>query len=357
MTFRVNTRWSWTSAWAAAVPLLVASQPSSALNIALTNDDGWSAAGIQTLRDALVDAGHTVVLVASSENQSGMSDAIDLGVSNLRVTKQFEDGNPNGGSDKYSVALVSGVGAKPATTGLLAVSIAEQSGAPVDVLISGTNAGANIGAWTNVSGTVGAAMTGLSYLKGRSVPAIAISTDERFTSATCPAGQAAYCESANIEHFRKVATWMVKFIATLEQKPGGLRREKGLLPADIGLNINYPTHVISGYDASNKPIYTYLDEIKGVTLAAQGRLAYAAGIPKAYPVGCYRDCVRAAVGTPLPAGITSNPDVKDVAERPFADTVAFSEGKVTIVPFTIDMTADVPATVKFLKLAWDLNSN
>jgi len=340
---------------AAAMPLLAIPQAASALNIALTNDDGWTGVGMQTLRDALVEAGHTVVLVGSSENQSGKSDAIDLAVNNLRVTKRVEDGNPNGGSDQYSVALVSGVGATPATTALLAISIAAQSGTPVDLLISGTNAGANIGAWTNVSGTVGAAMNALSYLKGYSIPAIAISTDERFTSATCPAGQTAFCESANTEHFKKVAIWMVKFVATLQQKPGALKREGGLLPENIGLNINYPTHVISGYDETNKPIYKYVEEIQGVALAAQGRLAYAGGIPKAYPVGCYRDCVRGAVGVALPAGITANPEVKDVPERPFADTVAFSKGNVTVVPFTIDMTADTFSAMKFLKLVHDLN--
>ena len=148
---------------------------------------------------------------------------------------------------------------------------------------------------------------------------------------------------------------MVKFVAMLEQKPGALKRESGLLPENIGLNINYPTYVITGYDASNKPIYKYVEEILGVTLAAQGRLAYAGGIPRAYPVGCYRDCLRAAVGVALPAGITANPEVKDVAERPFADTVAFSQGKIAIVPFTIDMTADTFSTMKFLKLTHDLN--
>ena len=342
-------------ALAAAVPLFAASQAASALNIALTNDDGWNAVGIQTLRDALVDAGHTVVLVASSENQSGTSAAIDLGVNNLRVTKQFEDGNPDGGSDQYSVALANGAGARPATTAMLAITLAEQSGLPVDLLLSGTNSGANIGAWTNVSGTVGAAISALSYLKGRSVPAIAISTDERYTSTTCPAGQTDYCEYANREHFKKVAAWMVDFIAKLQQKPGALRHEKGLLPEEVALNINYPTNVISSYDEANKPIYAYVEQIRGVTLAAQGRLAYAGGIPKAYPVGCYRDCLRAAVGVALPGGVTANPEIKDIDERAFADTLFFSQGYVTVVPFSADMTADTFTAIKFLKLTRELN--
>lgn len=362
MLFRTTTLHRGVATLALALPLI--SAPASAgrappapmpLNIALTNDDGWNAVGIQTLHTALVAAGHTVVLVGSSENQSGMSAAGDLAVNNLRITKRFEDGNPNGGSDQYSLALATGPGAKPATAGLMAISIAERSGTPVDLLISGTNLGANIGAWTNISGTVGAAIHALSHLKGRTIPAIAISTDERFTSSTCPTGEAAYCEQANHEHFTKVANWLVSFIATLQQKPGALKHEDGLLPAHIGLNINYPTYVISGRDAANRPIYTYVEKIRGVALSAQGKLGYAGGIPRAYPLGCYTDCVRAAVGVASPAGITSNPEITDIKERPLADTLAFSEGKVSIVPFTADLTADIFAASKFIKLVHDLN--
>jgi 5'-nucleotidase len=360
MTLRHRTAYALVTAlplFSAPTVTLAENAPAVAtpLNIALTNDDGWSAIGVQTVHQVLVAAGHTVVLVGSSENQSGMSAAGDLGVNNLRITKRFEDGNPNGGSDQYSLALATGPGAKPATSGLMAISIAERSGRPVDLLISGTNLGANIGAWTNISGTVGAAIHALSYLKGRTIPAIAISTDERFTSSTCPAGQAAYCEEANREHFTKVANWLASFIATLQQKPGALKHDDGLLPPHIGLNINYPTYVISGRDAANKPIYSYVEEIRGVALTAQGKLGYAGGIPRAYPLGCYTDCVRAAVGTPAPAGITSNPEITDIKERPLADTLAFSEGKVTIVPFTVDITADIFSASKFIKLVHELN--
>lgn len=40
-----------------------------ALDILLTNDDGYSAAGLTTLYDALVAAGHTVHIVAPETNQ------------------------------------------------------------------------------------------------------------------------------------------------------------------------------------------------------------------------------------------------------------------------------------------------
>ena len=80
--------------------------PAAALNIALTNDDGWQAPGIWAMKVALEAAGHNVVLAASLTDQSGSSMAIDL--ESLAVTKQ---------ADKvFSVALWrdAAIGAKPA---------------------------------------------------------------------------------------------------------------------------------------------------------------------------------------------------------------------------------------------------
>ena len=50
------------------------------LNILLTNDDGYSASGIQILRSALVAAGHNAVIVAPRTNQSGKGTGVaDVG--------------------------------------------------------------------------------------------------------------------------------------------------------------------------------------------------------------------------------------------------------------------------------------
>lgn len=46
-------------------------QKSSALNILLTNDNGYDAAGIMAIRKALRSAGYNVTLIAPAENQSG----------------------------------------------------------------------------------------------------------------------------------------------------------------------------------------------------------------------------------------------------------------------------------------------
>jgi len=127
---------------------------------------------------------------------------------------------------------------------------------------------------------------------------------------------------------------------------------KKLLPDNVGLNINYPTQVIHDHDEFGKPIYRYVDEVQAVTLATQGKLAYSGGTPKAYTVGCYRECIRAEVGATVPAGVTATTEVKDVVEGPTSDVLAFSAGKITIVPFTIDMTT---SAVNFKRLVEELN--
>ena len=53
-------------------PLAVA----ESLKILLTNDDGYLSPGIQAMKAALIEAGHTVYLVAPSSNQSGSATSI-----------------------------------------------------------------------------------------------------------------------------------------------------------------------------------------------------------------------------------------------------------------------------------------
>jgi 5'/3'-nucleotidase SurE len=343
------------STLALSFPLLFSAQASQALNIALTNDDGWDAAGIQTLKKALVEAGHTVTLAGSSENQSGSSAAINLGTYNLRITKQA-DNDGDTGANEYSVALADGSGAEPATAGQVAIAIAQQSGEPVDLLISGTNAGGNVGALTNLSGTVGAVVHALSYTNGVSVPAIAFSTDEVIPERYCPDGKEDSCAYVNYKHFKKVANWMVGFVEELESKPGWLGYEDQLLPKGVALNINYPTNIISGYDEEGDPEYSYLDEITGVTLNVQGKLPSLGGLPIALPIGCYSDCVNAEVGSVSYGGITGKPLIDNVNEKYHADTTAYAQGNVTIVPIDVSLTANPFQRLKFKKLVRELNA-
>ena len=48
----------------------------NSLTILLTNDDGYLSPGIRAMRQALLDQGHEVLMVAPAENQSGSSASI-----------------------------------------------------------------------------------------------------------------------------------------------------------------------------------------------------------------------------------------------------------------------------------------
>jgi 5'-nucleotidase len=244
-----------------------------------------------------------VTLAGPLTNQSGSSAAVDLVA--LRVTKRAED--------EYSVALADGVtSAKPATSGLIAVGIVQEKGRLPDLLVSGINAGNNLGALTQVSGTVGAAIGAVAASFNGAVPAIAISTDEPDCDAACQQ-----------HHYSVVAQFIVKFIAHLETKPGFLASEDRLLPDGIGLNINYPAS----------------DSIMGVKVAVQGQTAQLDGLQI---IGNFR-CLTGACSTLANPGDSrigglqvvpdATPDIKN------ADTGYFTEGYVTIVPITPDYTA------------------
>lgn len=291
--------------------LMIASTTSFALNIALTNDDGWDSIGIQAMKTALKDAGHMVTLAAPLDGQSGSSAGLNLGL--VEVVKQEEG--------VFSVA------GEPATSALIAMDIAEDP----DLLISGINDGANIGTFTQVSGTVGAATVALSSTFNGSIPAIAVSTDE-----VCDEDTQA-CEDDNAAHFETVATFITEFVAHLQTKPGFLAREEGLLPPGIGLNINYPP----------------TDNVKGVKVSVQGQTA-GFGLPFA-PQFNFRcdDCGGLPVGESTDGGI-------DVGGLKFGDTISvdgsesvkngdvnnFENGYITIVPITGDITAKSPLLFK-----------
>jgi 5'-nucleotidase len=127
------------------------------MNILVSNDDGYSAPGLQALVDALSDLG-TLIVVAPETNHSGASNSLTLNrpLSVRQSSNGFYcvNGTP---TDCVHVAL----------TGLA-------DGRP-DLVVSGINNGANMGDDTLYSGTVAAATEG--YLFG--IPAIAFSLAEK----------------------------------------------------------------------------------------------------------------------------------------------------------------------------------
>lgn len=293
---------------AALLPAL----PAFALNIVLTNDDGWDSIGIQAMKDALVLSGHEVYLAASLTQQSGSSAAINI--QSLEVIKQ----KSTDGALEFSVALPDGVtGAEPATCAAVGIGIATADlGSPPDLVISGINSGQNLGAATQVSGTVGAATAAMSSgLGGYQLPAIAISTDP-----VC-SGSSEQCDEANSQQYTRVAGWVAGFVDELEQRA----KNGPLMPAGYGVNVNYPPLV--------SPV--------GAKLSRQGQAFLLGGNPGSIVFNCTGDCI----GMPDGAASTVVPgfDSISVEEVKNADTTNNLEGYITVVPLFPDFTADKPA--------------
>ena len=189
---------------------LRADEGARALDILLTNDDGYQAPGIEALQAALRAAGHHVTIVAPRENQSAASWRITTG------PLKYVEESPG-------VWVVDGSPADAVAIGLRVIC----AGHAPDLVVSGANFGHNVGATANVSGTVGAALMA-EYL---GVPAIAVSVgmnlDEKSATPPFPSTTAA---------FPAVAGFIAELVAdmVLAAGPGPL------LPADAVLNVNYP---------------------------------------------------------------------------------------------------------------------
>jgi 5'-nucleotidase len=120
-------------------------QPSQALTILVTNDDGIGAPGIDALVNGLLELNDVEVkLVAPAENQSGSSDKTTEG------DLVSEDSATTSG---YSGVAVYGYPADAVNVALEDLDIVPH------LVIAGVNLGHNVGPFAVTSGTVGAART------------------------------------------------------------------------------------------------------------------------------------------------------------------------------------------------------
>lgn len=163
------------------------------MQLLVSNDDGCQAPGLRCLAAALRDQAHDVTVVAPDRNRSGASSSLTL-LNPLRLHKHGEkefcvDGTP---TDCVHLAL----------TGLL-------QNEP-DMVVSGINAGANLGDDVLYSGTVAAAMEGrhLGY------PALALSVTH-----------------ISPKHFETAARVACELVQRLCAEP---------LPSNTILNVNVP---------------------------------------------------------------------------------------------------------------------
>lgn len=126
--------------------------------VLLSNDDGIDAPGIQILEAVAAHFADEVWVVAPATDNSGVSNSVSLREP-VRVEKR--------GIRKFAVH------GTPADCVAVAVRHLMKD-TPPDVLLSGINSGSNIGFETVLSGTVGAAITGV--LLG--IPSVALSQDK-----------------------------------------------------------------------------------------------------------------------------------------------------------------------------------
>ena len=115
------------------------------MHILISNDDGYSARGIQALAKAMTKFGR-VTVCAPEHKQSGASNSLTLQLP-LRVTEVARDVYAVSGTPSDCVHL--------AFTGIL-------NDRP-DLVVSGINSGANMGDDTMYSGTVAAAIEGYQF--------------------------------------------------------------------------------------------------------------------------------------------------------------------------------------------------
>ena len=217
------------------------------LHILLTNDDGYEAQGLQVMRRALRAAGFRVSVVAPATQQSGSSMRVSIGTITVERTA----------SDEWKV------NGTPADAVAVALSKYLQDDPP-DLVVSGANFGQNLGANTNLSGTVGAAIMATQL----HVPAIAISVGLRLSERDLQPNRF----QSTIAAFPMAAAFVVDLIHKLARDHV---RDHPLLPAYTLLNVNYPALPSA--------------EIKGARMA---RVARAGGFTATYidtePAGTVR---------------------------------------------------------------------
>jgi len=183
------------------------------LHILITNDDGIEAKGLRTLVSYCKDAGYDVTIVAPSHERSAASHSLTLRKP-VRVTKIAPQ--------EYSI--------DGTPVDCMVIAVQKLIEKPVDIVISGINAGQNMGEDIHYSGTVAAAMEAAFF----GYKAIAISIN-------------AYRE----QNFETAAMWMVNML------------QHGIvetLHSSHVLNVNIP----------NIPY----EEVKGIRLTSTGHRKY-----------------------------------------------------------------------------------
>jgi 5'-nucleotidase len=134
------------------------------MDVLLTNDDGIGARGIRALYAALMEAGHTVRVVAPMRQQSGVGHSLTV-FEPVRAEEIVEPG-------------FRGLGVYGTPTDCVKLALGTLLPKTPDIVVSGINAGANVGPDILYSGTVAAATEAAL----EELPAVAVSHDDHAAS-------------------------------------------------------------------------------------------------------------------------------------------------------------------------------
>ena len=238
------------------------------MRILLTNDDGIHARGLEILKDIAKTISDDVWIVAPEADQSGVAHSLTL---NHPMRVRTVDPKTFAVTGTPSDCIIMGV--------------RELVEGPIDLVLSGVNAGQNIGDYITYSGTVAGAMEGC--LLG--IPSIALS------------------QQIDYDDYRHIPWDTVKALA-----PDILRDLIGIeLPKDTFLNVNFPN--------------CFPDKSEGVAFVSQGKFEHGLGIGQ-------RSDGR---GLPYywleflgkPPGPQSGTDIQ-----------ALNENRISVTPVRMDMT-------------------
>jgi 5'-nucleotidase len=243
--------------------------------ILITNDDGIHSPGILALQQALTELGQTIVIAPDRDN-SAVSHSLTMNrplkIQKLKENFYMVDGTP---TDCVAVGLKKILKVQP------------------DLLVSGINAGANLGDDISYSGTVSAAIEGTMY----GVPSMALSAG----------GEPPYDFRAAMQ----IATCMARKIL------------RNSLPENTLLNINIPSGSV----------------YKKIRVTRQGRRLWENSIHETLdPRGSKHYWIGGGTAVTDPGEDT--------------DVHAFALGNVSITPIQLDLTNHTGIT--YLKENWRL---
>jgi 5'/3'-nucleotidase len=213
------------------------------LKVLLTNDDGISATGLQTMRRALLDLpGVELAVIAPDSNRSATARSITTRQPLWVEEVEFGDGTVGFATDGTPVDCV-----RFAALGLIDFE--------PELIVSGINHGSNLGDDITYSGTVAAALEGIIL----GIPAIAVSQQADHGEMDFRAGSAWARED-----FVQAASFAARVVEELERVP---------MPEGTLLNVNCPVGEIQGARAARLGKRIYNDRME-LTEEENGRRRY-----------------------------------------------------------------------------------